>query len=45
MEGIWNKTQNKEWKINTIKEIIRKDLLYSTGNATQYSNNLYGKRI
>ena len=44
-DGIWNEDQDKEWKINTIKEIISKDLRYSTGDSTQYSNNLYGKRI
>ena len=26
-----------------IKQITDKDLLYSTGNSTQYSNGLYGK--
>ena len=36
-DGIWKKGQNKEWKINTIKWITNQDLLYSTGNSTQYS--------
>ena len=47
IRGKWRGGMNWEIRIDIytlpfIKEITNKDLLYTTGNSTQYSNDLYG---